>query len=119
MSRQVRFQADEDFNTLIIESLLYRQPLIDFQTTSAVDLKGTPDSALLAFAAEQGRVLVSHDFSTMPTHFAHFLESGQHSPGLFLIHQDVPIGQAIEELLLIWEASSSEEWHDQLRYLPL
>jgi hypothetical protein len=119
MSKQIRFLADEDLNTLIVESLLQRQPLIDFQTVPAAGLKGTPDPALLAFAAEQGRILVSHDFSTMPTHFANFLESGQHSPGLFLIHQELPIAQAIAELLLIWEASTAEEWYDQVRYLPL
>lgn len=55
----------------------------------------------------------------MPTHFATFLESGQYSPGLFLIDQNLPIAQAVEELLLIWEASTADEWYNQVRYLPL
>lgn len=119
MSKQIRFQADEDFNTLIVERLLQRQPLMDFQTVPAAGLKGTPDPAPLAFAAEQGRILVSHDLATMPTHFANFLERGQHSLGLFLLDRDLPRVQAVEELLLIWEASTAEEWSDQMRYLPL
>jgi hypothetical protein len=36
-----------------------------------------------------------------------------------LINQDLPIAQAVDELLLIWEASTAEEWYDQVRYLPL
>lgn len=62
---------------------------------------------------------MSHDLTTMPTHFATFLESGQYSPGLFLIDQNLPIAQAVEELLLIWEASTADEWYNQVRYLPL
>jgi hypothetical protein len=70
MSEKIRFQADEDFRMRIVRGLLRRQPLIDFQMVPAASLKGTSDPALLAFAAERGRVLVSHDLTTMPTHFA-------------------------------------------------
>ncbi|HEY7349894.1 MAG TPA: DUF5615 family PIN-like protein [Ktedonobacterales bacterium] len=119
MSEQIRFQADEDFNDWIVKGLLRREPLIDFETVPEVDLRGLPDPALIAFAAERGRILVSHDLSTMPTHFAHFLEGGHHSPGLFLIRQTLPISQAIEALYLVWQASTPEEWFDQMEYLPL
>ena len=70
-------------------------------------------------AAESGRVLVSHDYHTMPGHFASFLASGQHSPGVLLLHQTLPVAQAIEALLLVWDASAPEEWRDTLTYLPL
>jgi len=118
MSEQVRFLADEDFNDWIVKGLLRREPFIDFETVPGLGLRGTPDPALLAFATEQGRVLVSHDVSTMPAHFAAFLASGQHSPGLLLIRQTLPIAQAIEALYLVWEASSPNEWLDQIEYLP-
>jgi hypothetical protein len=55
----------------------------------------------------------------MPVHFADFLASGQHSPGVLLLHQQLPIAQAIEALLLVWDASAPEEWRDWLTYLPL
>jgi hypothetical protein len=85
MSEKIRFQADEDFRMRIIKGLRRRQPLIDIQTTSEAGLQGFPDPIRLARAAEQGRMLVSHDVNTMPGHFAAFLASGQHSPGVFLI----------------------------------
>jgi hypothetical protein len=31
----------------------------------------------------------------------------------------MPIGEAIEELVLIWGASAAEEWKDRWRVLPL
>ena len=55
----------------------------------------------------------------MPTHFADFLVSGQHSPGILLLHQALPVAEAIGALLLVWEASAPEDWRDTLTYLPL
>jgi hypothetical protein len=54
----------------------------------------------------------------MPKHFWEFI-SRHHSPGVFLIAQTLPIGVAIEELAMIWEASEADEWENQLTYLPL
>jgi uncharacterized protein DUF5615 len=119
MSDRVRFQADANLNALIIRGALRRQPLIDFQTADAADLSGVPDQEVLARAAQSGRILVSHDYRTMPGHFADFLATGQHSPGVLLLHQTLPVAQAIEALLLVWEASSPEDWRDLLTYLPL
>ncbi len=64
------------------------------------------------------RILVSYDVNTMPTHFKEFLDGGQHSPGLLLIHQTLPIAQAIEILHLVWIASNADDWRDLMTYLP-
>jgi hypothetical protein len=56
--------------------------------------------------------LISHDRKTMPAHFARFLNS-RSSPGLVLVPQDLDIGLAIEDLLLIWAASDAEEMEGQ------
>jgi hypothetical protein len=119
MSERVRFQADANFNALIIKGVLRRQPLLDIQTADAARLAGVPDPEVLARSAQSGRVLVSHDYHTMPDHFADFLASGQHSPGVLLLHQTLPVAQAIEALLLVWNASDPAEWRDLLTYLPL
>jgi hypothetical protein len=37
------------------------------------------------------------------------------SPGVFLISQAVAVGNAVEELLLIWAASDQSEWANQPR----
>jgi hypothetical protein len=39
--------------------------------------------------------------------------------GLIVIPQAYPIGQAIEDLLLIAEVSTGEEWHSKIVFLPL
>ena len=57
-----------------------------------------PDPEVLALAAEQDRILVSHDFQTMPRHFGDFLQARGSSPGVIVVPQSLPIGEAIEEL---------------------
>lgn len=39
--------------------------------------------------------------------------------GLILVRQDYPIGQAIDEIVLIGEVSTAEEWLGLITYLPL
>lgn len=116
MSGRVRFQADEDLETQIIKGLRRRQPLLEIETIPSAGLRGKPDSAILAFCAEQERVLVSHDLKTMPTQLAAFLADGQHSSGLILIPRTVSIAQAINDLYLIWEVTPPEYWRDRFIY---
>lgn len=79
---KIRFQADNDFNQKIIDAILLREPAIDFQTAPAIGLHlGVPDEQVLSIAANEGRVVVSHDKKTMPTHFGNFL-AYQSSPGI-------------------------------------
>ena len=40
-------------------------------------------------------------------------------PGIFEVSRKVPIGVAIEDILLIAECSLEGEWEGQARYLPL
>lgn len=118
MTDRVRFQADADFNAFNIRGLLRRQPMIDVQTAEQAQLQGIDDLHVLALAASAGRILVSHDYHTMPEHSAAFLAGGQRSPGVMPLHQTLPVAQAIEALLLVWEASAPNEWEDTLTYLP-
>jgi len=40
-------------------------------------------------------------------------------PGVFEVGQEVPVREAIEDLLLIATCSFDEEYEGQVRYLPL
>lgn len=53
----------------------------------------------------------------MPGHFREFTER-EHSPGVLLIAQNLPIGDAVACLLLIWEPSTPSEWEDRVCTLP-
>jgi len=79
---------------------------------------GRPDPEVLALAAGEGRVLVSRDRRMMLSHFGRFIQN-QTRPGLILVSQDMDVGQAIEELLLMWAATEAEEWENAALFVPL
>ena len=118
MSQTIQFLADENFQQWIVKGLLRRQPMIDMITAAQAGTLGLPDPDVLTQAATTDRILVSHDVNTMPAHFKAFLDTGQHSPGLFLFTQTLPIAQAIEALHLVWVASNPDDWRDLMTYLP-
>ena len=114
----MRFQADSDLNEDIVTGVVRREPTIDFQTASEPNLRGLTDPEVLALAAHENRILVTHDRRTMPRHFANFIVNVK-SPGLVIIAQKVSVNVAIAELLLIWAVSDAEEWHNLIVDLPL
>ncbi len=116
---KVRFPADADLNKAIVIGVLRREPSLDFLTAHAAGLRRMTDREVLALAAEQHRVLVSHDVGTMPAHFRMFRNEGKHSAGVFLVPQSLDVGAVIEEILLIWLASEASEWQNRLEWLPL
>jgi hypothetical protein len=54
----------------------------------------------------------------MPQHFAAFTQN-QPSAGLLIVPQHLSYAVVVEELLLIWAASETEEWINRIAYLPL
>ncbi|MEO8025290.1 MAG: DUF5615 family PIN-like protein [Bryobacteraceae bacterium] len=116
---KVRLLADADLNRAIVRGVLRREPSVDFLGAQDAGLRGLKDSEVLVLAAEQQRILVSHDVGTMPAHFRDYRNHGNSTSGVFLIPQSLDVGRAIEELILIWLASEASEWADRLEWLPL
>jgi predicted nuclease of predicted toxin-antitoxin system len=65
----VRFLADEDLDADIVAGLRLREPAIDIMDVKNAGLRAAEDAALLDLAAQQHRILVSHDRHTMTRHF--------------------------------------------------
>jgi predicted nuclease of predicted toxin-antitoxin system len=113
-----RFQADADFNHKIVTGLRRREPAIDVLSAKDGEVIGKSDPEVLASAADSGRVLLTHDRNTMPRHFTALLRV-RSSPGVLIVAQDLDIGAAIEDLLLIWAVTDEVEWTDRVNFLPL
>jgi hypothetical protein len=111
--------ADEDLDADIIQGLRLSEPAVDILDVKTEGLRGMKDPALLDLAAQQGRILVTHDRRTMTRHYRERLAAGaSNQPGLFVVSQRSAIGEIVESLLLTWTASRAEEWHDRIVYLP-
>jgi hypothetical protein len=66
---RIRFQADADLNQAIVAAVLRRLPETDFRSATDAGLPGLHDLDVLALAAREGRLLVTHDQNTMPKYF--------------------------------------------------
>jgi predicted nuclease of predicted toxin-antitoxin system len=115
----LRLLADEDFDGDITRGLLRQVPGLDLVRVQDIGLRGAPDPAVLAWAAREGRVVVTHDANTMISYAYARVRASQPMAGLFVLGQDVPPGAAIEEILLLAECSEESEWEGQVLHLPL
>ena len=113
----IRFQADADLRQAIVTGVIRRAPNLDFRSANEAELEGIKDPDVLALAARDSRVLVTHDRRTMPTEFGHFITT-QTSYGVLILSQNLPIGEAIDAIILVWEASTAEEWINQIMTFP-
>jgi hypothetical protein len=115
-----RFLLDENMPHAVQEALARIEPAVDVRVMGEPGSPAleTEDPGLLAWLGREGRILVTRNRGTMPTHFAAHLEAGGHVPGILMVGEDCSIAQLVEELLLILGASESEEWRDRLIYLP-
>ncbi|OWY65629.1 hypothetical protein B7486_40910 [cyanobacterium TDX16] len=114
---EIRFQADADLKQAIVTGTIRRQANIDFQSAHVAGLEGKTDQEVLAIAARDERLLVTHDRKTMPVEFGKFITT-QTGTGVIIISQNLSISDAIESLVLIWEASEAEEWINQIMSIP-
>jgi hypothetical protein len=111
--------ADENFNNDIVRGLLRRRPDLDIVRVQDAGLSGKEDADVLEWAAQENRILLTHDVSTI-TQFAYErVQASKRMPGVFEVSRSVSIGVAIEDILLLAEGSLEGEWEGQVRYLPL
>jgi hypothetical protein len=111
--------ADENFNNNIIRAVLRQKPEADIVRVQDVGLSGADDQRVLEWAAQQGRILLTHDVSTITKYAYERIEAGQEMPGVFEVSRTTPIGSVIEDIILLLECSLEGEWAGQIIYLPL
>lgn len=116
---KIGFQADNDVDRRIIDAVMRLAPECDFKTAPEAGFHtGTPDPEVLRIAAEDNRVLVSHDLKTLPRHFGEFI--AQHnSPGVIIIRQEVAIRDAALWLEFFYEVGAPEEFVNTIRIVSL
>jgi hypothetical protein len=115
----LRLAADENFNNDILRGVLRRNPHLELVRIQDAGLAGVDDVAILAWAARENRVLLTHDVATITRYAYARVRDGLPMPGVFEVSRAVPIGRAIEDILLLAETSLDGEWEGQIRYLPL
>jgi hypothetical protein len=117
----IGFLLDENVSPEIAVQVQARDPAVSVYAVGDgfAPPKGTLDPDILFWIEAQGCILVTYNRKTMPGHLRDHLAQGRHIPGILLPNPDMPIGEIIEELLLIAGGSLPGEYDDRIAYLPL
>ena len=110
---------DENLNHRILRGLRRAAPALDYVIAQNLGLRGAVDPEVLARAADARRIVVSHDLRTIPKYAYERIKAGRPMPGVIAIPDALPIGQAIEELILIVECAQASDLENRVLYLPL
>ena len=117
-ANMIRFLSDEDFDGRIVRGLFRGNSDLDLIRAQDVGLLGAGDEKILEWAADNARILLTHDKRTMPQHVRARLDSGLPMPGVFIVKTLSSIGQCVNDVQLVAECSEDYEWQDQIIYLP-
>lgn len=98
---------------------MQREPSLDLLHVRDVGLAAAPDPTILEWAATQDRVLLTHDRRTIPSFANERVATGQAMAGVFLVSDNMPTGEAIDELLIAVHCLTVEECKDIIKYFPL
>jgi hypothetical protein len=105
-----RFLADEGFNNVALRGILIRIPDLDILTVQEPGLRSWPDDLVLKWAADQHRVVLSHDFATMRRSADLRVAAGLPMAGLMLIPWIRDVGRIVEDLETAILCTRDDEW---------
>jgi Domain of unknown function (DUF5615) len=115
----LRLLIDQDFDQDILRGLVRRIPELNALTAHEVGLSTVTDPELLAWAAEAGRIIITHDRKTMPVHAADRIAAGEKMMGVIVVPRRLPLSRAIDDLEVTVTCSLETEFDNIVRYLPL
>ena len=115
----LRFAADENFNNRVVQGFRKRKPDVDIVRVQDVGLYSADDPTVLAWVAQERRILLTHDFATMRDFAYERMAAGQSMAGLILVKKSAPVGRVIDDLFLVAECTQEEEWEGRIEVLPL
>lgn len=115
----LRLLIDQNLDHDILRGLLRRIPQLDAVTAFEIGMSEANDPELLAWAAKEERVIITHDRKTMPTHASDLLINGERIAGIVVALRRLTLHQVIEDLVLLITCTENDEWVNVICYLPL
>ena len=115
----LRLLIDQDLDHSILRGLLLRVSNLDVVTAHQVGLSNASDPEVLAWAAKQERIIVTHDRRTMPYHATSRIARAEKVAGMVVVSKQLPISRVINDLEIIVSCSDMFEWENTIKHLPL
>ena len=120
----LRFLLDEHLRGPLWQAIVRHNaqgglPIDAARVGDAADLPlGSDDATILHWAQREDRILLTEDVHTMPGHLARHLQSGGHSPGVFVISTGFSMKKLVSHLELVAYAGEAHDYEDTIVYVP-
>jgi predicted nuclease of predicted toxin-antitoxin system len=79
---------------------------------------GADDRAILEWAQQNDRILVTQDKHTMAKHLADHVQTGRSSPGVLVIRANTSLRPVLEILALAAHAGSQDDFAEVVTFIP-
>ncbi len=119
--KSIRFLLDENVTPKLRTILIQREPgMIVWKVGDpGAPQRSSSDPDILNWCEKNSFILVTYNRISMPIHVRNHLKNGNHFPGILILNPAMSLGEIVNELLLIWGASESDEYRDMMLYLPI
>lgn len=115
----MKFATDENFDGKILRGLQSSLPELDIVRVQDTVMYQSTDPDLLEWLATEDRILLTHDKATIPKYFYERIELKKLVSGVIIVIKNTPINIALDELELLIGAGEPEDFHHQIKYIPL
>jgi hypothetical protein len=115
----MKFAADENFVGFVVRRLKNQVPNLDIVRAQDTSMYSQPDELLLEWAANENRILLTRDVSTIPPVAYKRIEEGKPLPGVFVMPEFVSLIEVADDLMMILTISDENEWRDKVTFSPL
>ena len=115
----MRFVADENFNGNILKGLRQKYNDVDIVRIQDTALQSAADSVVLDWAAQEGRIVLTHDVQTLVNAAYERLKRSLPMPGVILVPNTLAVGVALDNLEIAVGAGQPEDFKDCVTFIPL
>lgn len=114
----MRFVVDENYNHILLRGLLQILPTLDIVRVQELGLGGISDPNLLEWAAQERRILLTHDIRTMRKHAEDRMANGLPMPGVIIVTENRPNAELNSQLSILLGAGKEDDFINQIQFVP-
>lgn len=115
----MRFAADENFDGNVYRQLRKRLPDLDIVRVQDTSMYQSQDPILLEWAAEENRIILTHDVRTLVGYAYERIKNGLFMPGVILVSDFTDVGKAVSQLEMLIATGYPDDFLNQVIFVPL
>ncbi|MEX2138515.1 MAG: DUF5615 family PIN-like protein [Pirellulales bacterium] len=115
----MRFATDENFDNHLLQALIRRYSDLNIVRIQDTFLHGDEDDEVLQWCAQEERILLTHDVSTLIAFAYQRVGRSMPMPGVWEVSRTMAITDILNDLAVLIECGGQEDFQDRVIFIPL